>query len=91
VASPFNVDVVVVIVVVAGRPSSPNEHVSVVKKSIVGTIGTVTEASVATHVLMILLLLLESISSTFYAHIFCTKVHLKPNSKQRKAAQKTFM
>jgi len=27
-----------------------------------------------------------SISSTFYAQIFCTKVSSKPNSKQRKAA-----
>jgi len=25
-----------------------------------------------------------SISSTFYERIFCTKVHSKPNSKQRK-------
>jgi hypothetical protein len=32
-------------------------------------------------------LVLESISSTFYACIFCTKVCSKPNSKQRKAAQ----
>jgi len=32
-----------------------------------------------------------SISSTFYACIFLTKVCSKPNSKQRKAAQKTFM
>jgi len=32
---------------------------------------------------------LSSISSTFYAHIFC--VCSKPNSKQRKAAQKTFV
>ncbi len=34
---------------------------------------------------------LESISSTFYAGIFCTKVCSKPNSKLRKAAQKTFV
>jgi len=34
--------------------------------------------------------LLASISSTFYARIFCTKVCSKPNSKQRKSAQKTF-
>jgi len=33
----------------------------------------------------------ESISSTFYVCIFCTKVCSKPNSKQRKAAQKTFV
>jgi len=34
---------------------------------------------------------LESISSTFYTQIFCTKVCSKPNSRQRKAAQKTFI
>jgi len=33
----------------------------------------------------------ESISSTFYAHIFCTKVCSKPNSEQRKAAQFAFI
>jgi len=32
-----------------------------------------------------------SISSTFYALIFLTKVHSKPNSKQKKAAQKIFV
>jgi len=32
-----------------------------------------------------------SISSTFYARIFRTEVCSKPNSKQRKAAQKTFV
>jgi len=32
-----------------------------------------------------------SISSTFYSHIFRTKVCSKPNSKQKKAAQKTFV
>jgi len=32
-----------------------------------------------------------SILSTFYVRIFCTKVHSKPNSKQRKAAQKIFI
>jgi len=32
-----------------------------------------------------------SISSTFYTQIFCTKVCSKPNSKQIKAAQKTFV
>ncbi len=31
------------------------------------------------------------IPPTFYSHIFCTKVCSKPNSKQRKAAQKTFV
>ena len=30
------------------------------------------------------------ISSTFYVRNFCTKVRSKSNSKQRKAAQKTF-
>jgi hypothetical protein len=35
--------------------------------------------------------LLGSISSTFYVRIFCTKVHSKPNSKQEKGAQKTFV
>jgi len=34
---------------------------------------------------------LVSISSTFYTQIFCTKVCSKPNSKQRKDAQKTFI
>ncbi len=33
----------------------------------------------------------KSISSKFYVHIFCTKVRSKPNSKQKKAAQKTFV
>ncbi len=32
-----------------------------------------------------------SILSTFYDSIFCTKVCSKPNSKQRKATQKTFI
>jgi len=35
--------------------------------------------------------LLGSISSIFYACIFRTKVRSKPNSKQKKAAQKTFV
>jgi len=33
----------------------------------------------------------ESMSSKFYARIFRTKVCSNPNSKQRKAAQKTFV
>jgi len=34
---------------------------------------------------------MKSISSTFYTHIFCSKVLSKPNSKPRKAAQFTFV
>ncbi len=36
-------------------------------------------------------IVLMSISSTFYTRIFCMKVHSKPNSKQRIAAQKSFI
>ena len=36
-------------------------------------------------------LLHGSISSTFYADIFCTRVGPKPNYMQKKAAQKTFI
>jgi hypothetical protein len=35
--------------------------------------------------------LLGSISSSFYSSIFRTKVCSKPNSKQKKAVQKTFV
>jgi len=51
----------------------------------------VTASSIIFHRLSDLISVLELISPTFYSRIFCLNVGSKPNSKQRKAAQESFV